>query len=339
MTVTEDVTVTRVLLDWDKRRARSKQRELGMSAIGGCRRRAGYILAGTEPTDPGESMQAVIGTAVDEAVTKAVRGFRGEGLLPGGDLVQHEVRYAGVLGHLDWYRSTTATVDDLKTMIGPQVARVKVHGPPIRHRWQVSLYGAGLIKQGHPVRRIAITCVARDTGEEYRWVAPFDPEVVAEALAWLNVVQSVPVEELNRDHAPDSQPCSWCPFRTRCWGQPHPGRDPRVVLFHENPDAEYWARLLAEARAAKTEATALEEKCKGALDAINPGDDTLVDVGMDPLLRWKKVKQTRLDNDAVRAEYAAAGERPPQKVSWSTRLEFVAREPTDQPITVTEVEG
>jgi hypothetical protein len=328
---TTGYTLTRLLLEGDTRRPRFQQRELGMSAVGGCRRHAGYVLAGTEPTDPSASMQAVLGTAIDEAVSCTVRLFQSEGLIPAEDLVQHEVRYAGVLGHLDWYRSADACVDDTKTVPRKQqLGLIQRRGPSQQHRWQVSLYGAGLIKQGRPVRQVALTYLARDTGDEYRWVAPFDPGLVGEALAWLDIVRTVPLEQLPRDHDPDSQPCSWCPFRTACWGERVDGRDPRAVLFTDNPDAAYWAQQLADARAAKSDAEKLEKQAKGALKAIDPGNKTPIDVGLPELLRFNRYPVERFDEDAARKEYEAAGAPPPMKVTWQTRIEFVPREPSDE---------
>lgn len=328
-TATDDMTTARLLLEWDKRRARSQQRDLGMSEVGGCQRRAGYRLAGVEPSNDGGSMRAVMGTAIHASVASAFTELQAAGLLPTGDMVETEVRFAGILGHLDRYRRHLKRVVDTKTCDSRRLGRIKLHGPDQQEVWQVSLYAAGLITRGVPVREVALDYIARDTGADYLWVAPFDPQQVRDAMAWLDMVRTSQVHELHRDYAPDSEHCKGCPFQLLCWGEPPPDRDPRVVLFHENPDAEYWARVLAEARAAKSEAEALEKEAKGALDAINPGTSDLVDVGMEQLLRWKRGSQTRLDGDMVRAEYKESGIRPPEKVTWSTRLEFVAREPTD----------
>ncbi|MGH3991529.1 MAG: hypothetical protein ACRDSN_03590 [Pseudonocardiaceae bacterium] len=325
-----DLTTAELLLAWDRRRARHRQAELGMSEVGDCRRRAGYRLAGTPPSNPGGSVQAVIGTAVHHAVAEALTGLRDEGLVPPGDLVEHEVSYAGLVGHLDRYRSGDAAVEDTKTTTDRWLERVKLHGPPRRDVWQVSLYAAGAITQGHPVRWVVLNYVARDTGREWRWSTRFSPQHVRDALAWLDGVRSAPVDYLARDHAPDSAWCRHCPFRSGCWEQPPAGRDPRVVLYRADPDPAKWAARLEAARADKADAEAREAEAKGALDAVRPADDgTPVDVGLPYLLRWRTSVTRRLDTGAVRGDYADAGLEPPTTPSPRTVLEFVARDPGD----------
>lgn len=326
------LSTVELLLEWDQRRPRSQQREIGMSEFGGCQRRAGYQLTGTPPTDPKGSIQAVLGTAIHHVVGDVLQQLQTEGVIPAEDLIEAEVHYAGVKGHLDRYEHHHQRVIDVKTRLARQVGLVKLHGPYKAEIWQVHLYGAGLITQGIPVASVAIDYLARDTGEEYRWEGPFDPEAVRDALAWLDMVRVVPVEELRRDHAPDSAFCRGCQFRRACWGETPEGRDPRVILLKEDPDVAKWAQRLQDAQAAKRDAEAAIEEAKGALDGARPSDDTPLDFGAPFLLRWKKTRTKRVNLDAVRADYATAGEPVPVKWSHGTQLEFVAREPDDQPM-------
>lgn len=313
------MTTAELLLEWDRRRPRSQQREFGMSELGGCRRRAGYRLAGTEPSNPGGSVQAVLGTAVHDAIADVFRQ-----IAKPGDLVEHEVSFAGILGHLDIYRDQT--VRDTKTTTSRRLSHIKVHGPPKDNLWQIHGYGAALISEGYTVRRVALDYIARDTGECWTWEQPFDPQHVADALEWVRTVRDSPLEMLPRDHKPDSAFCRHCPFQRECWGDTQEGKDPRVVLFREDPDAAKWADRLAQARDDKSDAEDREAEAKGALDAVRPDDDTPIDVGYEHLLRWRTVTQNRLDSEAVRQEYAEIGANPPEKRSTSVRLEFVPRE-------------
>ncbi|MGL5911568.1 MAG: PD-(D/E)XK nuclease family protein [Phycicoccus sp.] len=330
MTAEPELTTAQLLLAWDRRRARSQQREFGMSELGQCRRRAGYRLHGVLPTDTSGSVQAVMGTAVHSAVESVHQQMQADGLIPADDLVEHEVRFAGLLGHLDRYVTATATLRDVKTTTSRWLSRIRVHGPPESTLWQVNTYAAALIAEGRPVRRIVVDYLARDTGDEHSWVGQFDPLAVREALAWVKTVRETPLEWLSRDHEPDSSWCQHCPFRTRCWDGAITGRDPRSVLHVEDPDTPRWVDQLEQARAAKAAAAAAETEARGALDAVRPdwdgGDTVTVDVGDGRLLRWRRTVTRRVDVEAARAEYARAGASAPTVESVSTRVELVSAE-------------
>ena len=78
--------------DWE--RPRSQQKGLGMSDLGGCRRRAGYQLHGLPPEKPSGSVPAVIGTAVHDTADVALRMMRDAGIIPavlGGDSMPLDV--------------------------------------------------------------------------------------------------------------------------------------------------------------------------------------------------------------------------------------------------------
>lgn len=314
-------TTADLLLEWDRSRPRSRQRELGWSEVGGCRRRAGYRLAGAEPTNPGGSVQAVLGTAIHDAVQQRLNETAGP-----DDLVEYPVEFAGIPGHLDRYEADTEDLVDVKTTSSRWLEHIKVHGPERSHLWQTNGYAAALIASGRPVRRIVIDYIARDTGELYRWDGKPDPLQVKVALEWLRAVRSVPVDMLNRDYAPDGPFCEHCPFRNRCWEGAVTGRDPRSVLLVEDPDAAGWAEKLWQAREEVRAAKDREAEAKGALDALRPNDSGKsdpLDVGFELGLVWTVSETNRLDSDLVRAEYAKTGARPPTKSSTSTRLSFV----------------
>ncbi|HEU5475667.1 MAG TPA: PD-(D/E)XK nuclease family protein [Actinophytocola sp.] len=314
-------TTADLLLEWDRQRPRSRQRELGWSEVGGCRRRAGYRLAGAEPTNPGGSVQAVLGTAIHDAVQQRLV----ETAAP-EDLVEYPVEFAGIPGHLDRYEAEHARLVDVKTTSSRWLDHIKVHGPERSHLWQTNGYAAALIGQGRPVREIVIDYIARDTGDLHRWTGRPDPLQVKAALEWIRAVRSVPVDMLNRDYAPDGPFCQHCPFFNRCWDGATPGRDPRSVLLVEDPDAAGWAAKLWQARQDIAAAKDREAEAKGALDALRPneaGGSDVLDVGFELGLLWTITDSERLDTTQVRAEYARVGARPPTKTSTSTKLSFV----------------
>ena len=325
------LTTVQLLLAWDAQRDRSLQTELGMSELGDCRRRAGYRLAGVTPSNPGGSVQAVLGTLVHDKVADILRNRQTAGQVPAGDLIEHEVSYAGVLGHFDRYHSDTATLRDTKTTSARWLDRVMVDGPSRSNLWQINMYAAGLIASGYPVRALVLDYVARDTGEDYQWTGQFDIDHVRDALSWLDGVRAVDLEYLPRDHHPTSTWCSNCPFRDLCWEGAIPGRDPMSVLYVDDPNAATWAARLADARARKKAAERDEAEARGALDAIRPNDygtQTVTIPGFDRALRFSVTYPNRLDQDQVRADYAAAGRTAPMKQSGKpqVKLEFVAPE-------------
>lgn len=320
------LTTADLLLAWDQRRPRSLQTEFGMSELGDCRRRAGYRLAGVEPTNVGGSVQAVMGTAIHEAVAQVLKELQGHGLIPAEDLIEHEVFFAGIKGHLDRYEPHAARLTDTKSTSSRWLAKLKVNGPTKSNLWQTHGYSAGLIAQGHKVRTIAIDYIARDTGEEWRWTGPFEPRHVADALAWVKEVRSTELQFLARDHEPDGPFCGHCPFFDLCWDGGVAERDRRSVLYVENPDAAHWVARLDDARERKAAAADDEAEAKGALDALRPDSDETVTVavaGYPKALRWTVTHPKRLDTTQIRRDYAAAGRPVPEKSSQTVRLDLV----------------
>jgi len=264
-------TTSELLLQADRLRPRSQQREIGMSDLGSCRRRTGYKMAGVQPVNEVGSVQAVMGSAIHDMVADVLRS-----IAKPGDLVEHEVNYAGILGHLDRYESDTQTVVDTKTTSARWLEHIKLHGPEHSHLWQVSCYGAALIAEGIPVKRVRIEYLARDTGEEYVWPSPegrpLNPQDVKDALNWLRVVRDSELSMLPRDYDPDSVYCRGCPFGGLdggiCWENHVPGRDLRSARFVDDPDAEKWAEQLWQAREQVKLGKEFEAEARGALTAI-----------------------------------------------------------------------
>lgn len=269
-------TTSELLLEWDRRKPRSQQKELGMSELGGCRRRAGYRLAGTAPSNPSGSVQAAMGSAIHQAISEILEEL-------GIDGVSHEreVRFAGLIGHYD--RIEGDTVIDVKTTSSRWLEHIKLHCPEIPHLWQVSLYLAAKKLEGVEVNRVRIDYLARDTGEEFIWPnergALFNPQHVRDALEWLRVVFEADLEMLPRDYDPDGPFCGHCPFFDLCWDGYVPERDRRSVLFVEDPDAGKWAGELFELRQQIKKLKEREDTIKGALDAKRPDEGGRVQCG------------------------------------------------------------
>lgn len=233
-----------------------------MSDLGGCRRRAGYVIAGQEPTNPGGSVQAAMGSAIHDALADILADL-------GVAESEQEVKFAGLVGHYDRCEDDIAI--DVKTTSSRWLEHIKLHGPSYQHVWQVSCYAAALINDGTQIRRVRIDYLARDTGEEWTWGPErFDPRQVRDALQWLKMVRETPLSMLPRDYEPDSAFCRGCRFLQVCWEGAVPNRSPLSVLYVDDPDAEKWAAQLWANRAAEKSAKKLSRQALGALDAIRP---------------------------------------------------------------------
>jgi CRISPR/Cas system-associated exonuclease Cas4 (RecB family) len=315
-----------LLLQADWRRPRSQQRELGMSDLGGCRRRAGYQMHGYPHEKPSGSVQAVIGTAVHDKADAELILLRDLGLIPPNSVINEEVRFGGLLGHPDLY--VDGLLRDIKTIgYDIQLANYRLNGPPRQHIWQVMTYAAALILDGRPVDTVQLDYLVRDSGNSWTWSGPFDYEAVREAMTWLQQVREVPLDWLSRDYAPDSPQCKHCPFSGECWSGHVIDRDKRSVLLVEDPDAAKWAAKLKDARERKRAAEADEELAKGALDALRPNTRGRGEVqieGFPWALRWTVSTRRSLDADQVREDYARGGATPPLNSGESVKLELVA---------------
>lgn len=326
-----------LLLEWDRQRPRSQQADLGMSAVGGCRRYAGYVINGVEPTDDGASLPAVLGTAIHEVLADAARK-RGTDR----DLVEAEVYFAGIRGHVDWARydeeEDVWDVIDWKSVSQNRYSSAVDDGPDLNQLHQTCLYAAALGRRGYRIRHVILDYIGRDSGKLHRHVRPFRIEEVREAVAWLDNIRTAELEALPRDFRPGSAWCDGCEFRSACWDySARPKRDVLSALFIDHPDAAAWQDQFERGKAMKAEGERLYKDAKGALDAIRPNDKgrsapCVIDGpdGQRKALRWSVYEEERLDNDAVRADYAAVGARPPVRRSEVVKLSAVPRPKPDE---------
>lgn len=277
-------TTTDLLLEWDRRKPRSRQKELGMSELGACRRRVGYKLAGIEATNPSGSVQAAMGSAIHQVIGEILEDLGLDGVLH-----EKEVNAFGLKGHFD--RVEDGVLIDVKTVSQRWLDHILLHGPETKHLWQINMYAAAVRLAGHKVNRVRIDYLARDTGEEYNWPsekgAPFNPRHVRDALEWLEAVRSADVEMLPRDEDPDGSFCGHCPYLTLCWQGRVPNRDARSVLYVEDPDAQKWADKLWDLRQQIKALTEQEITAKKALDALRPDDGGIVQAG-DRFIQFRR---------------------------------------------------
>lgn len=270
-----------ILLAADARRPRSLQKRIGPSAIGGCERAAKHLMLGTEPTHPGGSMQAVLGTIIDAAIGAELVRAQEAGEIPPEDMVQFDAEFAGISGHGDRYESASKTVVDDKTTSQNWLDYLIEHGIGQEWTYQTAWYAAGLIKRGIPVEKIRIDVIARDTGTTHSFERPFDFAEVLAAKAWVDRVDETPVEQTDREN-PSGPFCKNCEFQGICWPEQELGRHPRAVIFREQPDAEKWVDQLVRGRALQAEGKELADEARQVLDALRPTatGKSQVDIGL-----------------------------------------------------------
>lgn len=273
-----------LLLLADQLRARSAQREIGWSDIGGCRRRTRYKIDGYEPVNRMSSVTAMIGTAVHEQLKTVLDAL--------GMPAEWEVEYADIKGHFDRYEPEHRRVVDTKTTTSRWLESIKLHGPPFSHIWQCSGYCAALLTQDPPVpvETFRIDYLCRDTGEEWQYEQYFSMRDIRDALEWLDDVKSVPFDLVPRDYEPDSAWCQGCPFGGPdgglCWSGGVPERDRRSVLLAEGAEAGQTADDLFQTRKQIKDLKAKEVRLKGILDGLRPDDTDVVIQAGDRYLSW-----------------------------------------------------
>jgi CRISPR/Cas system-associated exonuclease Cas4 (RecB family) len=169
---------------------RSRQKEIGPSEIGGCRRRLWYRLKEQEVTNADTlSLAAFMGTAIHEKIEQRI-----ERLDPFGERLLREIEvesdgvYAHLKGHVDLFIPAEKIVIDWKTTTKKNLSKF----PSEQQRWQVHLYAAMLIESGREVEEVALVAIARDGNENDVKIhqEPYDHSVTVAAMNWLEEIMS-----------------------------------------------------------------------------------------------------------------------------------------------------
>jgi hypothetical protein len=254
--------------DLDSRRKRSRQRKIGASEIGECRRRAAYRITGTKPTNVTTGLQAALGTILHKDLLKALQKMY-------GGLVEVKLEGEQIKGSCDWW--TGDGIEDLKTTSQGGFEKVLSRGAYAKHWFQVVTYG-WLARTGQTrdrrlpretpldVEQLRIRYLSRDSGEDLVFAREYDPMLAAEAIFWLADVYAAledngrRPEEIHRDgYGPNVDVmCEWCPFLDACWGPPLPveselSRQSQLTVTDEDyvaavRDYDQWRKAEAEAK-------------------------------------------------------------------------------------------
>lgn len=174
------------LVDNDKARERSMQKEIGASSVYGCSRQAWNIIHQQPKTNMNiESLGAIIGTAVHAVLAEAMA----QADTFGDDfLIEQEFKTPDLKGHCDLYIKSTQTVIDWKTTTKKNMSRF----PSEQQRMQVQLYGYLLEENGYPVKTVALCAIPRDgwLKDIKVYSEPYDRAVALQGINWVKNLQT-----------------------------------------------------------------------------------------------------------------------------------------------------
>jgi hypothetical protein len=198
-------TLIDALIAKDNSRARSLQKAVGVSSLGGCRRAVWHTLQGHEGTNYTDNLAAIMGTAIHNTIEQA--------FADSGALIEHRVEIDGYPpATIDYFDPATGEVVDWKT--------IKMSGIPYfisqQKIWQVQCYGYLMMKAGYEVKTVTLVGIPRDGGAADIIVRsfPFDPTIAEDAFAWL-----ADIESRTEAPAPERDAASWCAKYCKFYGQ------------------------------------------------------------------------------------------------------------------------
>jgi hypothetical protein len=211
------------------KRARSQQRAIGMSELGGCRRQAAFRVLNYEPTNPEEertdkyadSREAMIGTMIHETILPIMEEMSMTAKIE----VPVVLRFDGlpdIPGTSDLVDASEHLILDVKTVGRHGAMSVQTHGPKKGHIWQTHGYATAAIQAGINIKHIALVYIDRSDGQVIHvHYQDYDPTVVTDIEQWWREVNAAtdPFGLPRDEKGPGlSRTCDWCMFLNACWG-------------------------------------------------------------------------------------------------------------------------
>jgi hypothetical protein len=195
-------TFIKAMVDSDNERSRSKQTAIGVSQLGGCRRKVWHQIQGHEGTNSTLRLASIMGTAIHEAIENSLSNSVTA-------LYEHRVEIEGYPpATIDFYDPETKAVWDWKTITLKNVPYFQSQ----QKKWQVMVYAYLLTLDGFEVETVNLLGIPRDGNENdlIAWSMPYDESVALEALAWLKDLEArteAPAAEMSGVFCRD-----YCPF-------------------------------------------------------------------------------------------------------------------------------
>ena len=293
----------KLVRDWDATRPRSTQAAVGWSEVGGCRAHIAYRLDGTWASDEPDNWAAVRGTAV-HGLLEQILGSR-----PG---IRTEITtsYRGIPGHADLIVDEDSVTDHKTTSLANSKRWAENHSLLRQKRIQVHGYAAGLVNDGVLPRtctvRLLVIPVDGTFADWWAFEEPYDQALADEGVERLDEVRErmAAGESLPRD-MPYQWCASYCEFFSICRSQDDP------VAAETITDPERADAIAAYGEAVKAESAA--KKVKEGLAPLIRGLRGTAGHWRITLGKPGEAKEA-IDEDAVRADYAARGETVPLTV-------------------------
>lgn len=222
-----------VIVNADRMRPRSQQRQLGPSGVDPhCQRRLAYALAasrGPHPTPEqtghnrySDPMPSIMGTALHSWLEDAVKADNQRlGYVRWIPEQQVEVR-PGLTGCCDVYDLLTDTALDWKLLGAASYAKVLKHGVSHAYRVQRHLYGRGWVNHGLPVKYVGnvILCRAGSLQKIHLDREPYSDTFVNDVFTRIDDTEDLmrrykvecdPAGFKNIPTTPDDD-CEYCPW-------------------------------------------------------------------------------------------------------------------------------
>ena len=287
--------------DNDAARPRSVQAEIGWSEAGGCRAYLGYRLDGAWPSEEPDNWAAIRGTALHAHLDEILAGP--------GVLTEVTTSYRGIPGHADLVRTEAAECWDFKTTRLANSQLWRSSRTALRQkRIQVHGYAAGLVEAGTLPEDCSVGLlmipVDGSFADWWAYEEPFDRSLAdegADRVAWVRQRMAAG-ESLPKDQ-PYAWCESWCEFFSLCRG----GDDLRTVQEITDPEASAavarYGELNAQIKPLAKEKENLAPLVRGLRGTAGEWRVSTSEAGE---------AKTALDEDWIRADYAARGEAVPE---------------------------
>lgn len=168
--------------------ARSLQKAVGPSGLGGCQRRLWHQLHGTPRLQETDTFAATVGTWVHKGIEERVRATDSEGRY----LLEMRVEHDGIGGTVDCYDTVDKEVVDWKTTKKSSLR----YFPGDGYWTQIQTYGWLLEHNGYAVETVTVVGIIKDEANTTTGLAfhsqPYDPSVAPEALQRMRDLADTP---------------------------------------------------------------------------------------------------------------------------------------------------